>query len=403
VPQDQRFILSAVAAPSLAALRHDEEQGPVTLHLVHVLPSFEPGGAQLRVGNIINHLGARATHTILALDGNFAAAYRISSACRVRYEPLPPGRGWSHLVGLRRMIAGLRPDLLLTYNWGAIDALLAARVPPLCPIIQNECGLTDEADGLKWRRVWLRRLVLNRIYATVVTSSSMYRIAATRFRVRPSKLRFIRTGVDTERFRPGRAPELRRQMGIEEQALLYGYVGGLRPEKNVAMLLRAFAAGAPRTARLALFGDGAQRAALETLAGELGVRDRVRFAGHRQDSTECFAVLDVFLMSSRTEQTPNALLEAMASGAPAICTDVGDTAELLGAHQRPYVVDRGDEAAYGACVGALGQDAELRQRLGAENRRRCLELYSIREMLVRYAALYEEAVRSWGRGERCMS
>jgi glycosyltransferase involved in cell wall biosynthesis len=104
--------------------------------------------------------------------------------------------------------------------------------------------------------------------------------------------------------------------------------------------------------------------------------------------------MDVFVMSSATEQTPNALLEAMACGLPAICTDVGDCADILGVSGPPEVVPTGDLAAYVEALRAFAGNRELRLAQGAANRQRVVTLYSSERMIQEYAALYSAASRA---------
>jgi glycosyltransferase involved in cell wall biosynthesis len=112
------------------------------------------------------------------------------------------------------------------------------------------------------------------------------------------------------------------------------------------------------------------------------------------DPAPCLAAFDVFALSSASEQMPLALLEAMASGLPAVCTDVGDCREMLGGGGAPAVVPPGDEAAYAAALAALAARAELRAALGAANRARCVERYPADRMVRAYASLYDEALRA---------
>jgi len=374
----------------------DRRAGMVrTLHLLHVLPTFGIGGTQLRLVTLMNALGAGFTHSVIPLNGDTEAAERLDPRVPLRLLAAPPGKGgWLYIRALRRAIRGVAPDLLLTYNWGAIEAALGASLGALCPAIHNECGFgPDEAAGLKWRRVVARRLVLNRIYGTIVVSSTLRAIALRQYRVRPDRLHLIRNGVDTERFRPGHNREWRARMGVPEEALLFGFTGGLRGEKNLALLLRAFAAAGLPDARLALVGDGTDRGALEELARGLGIGDRLILTGTVPDTAPYLNAFDVFVMSSITEQTPNALLEAMACGLPAVCTGVGDAAEILGGGGRPSVVPPNDLAAYVESLATLAHQPDVRQALGTANRARCVSEYSLGRMVREYAALYRAAAK----------
>jgi len=207
-------------------------------------------------------------------------------------------------------------------------------------------------------------------------------------------VRWIRTGVDVERFRPGLSRGWRQCAGVRDDELLFGFVGGLRAEKNLRLLLRAFAAARIPNAKLALIGDGDERALLGQTAEEEGISERVLFPGRVRDPAVCLAALDVFVMSSCTEQTSNALLEAMACGLSAISTDVGDSSELLGNVSHPVIVPSGDLVAYTEALRVLARSADLRSELGAANRQRCLQHYPLERMVREYEALYQKACQS---------
>jgi glycosyltransferase involved in cell wall biosynthesis len=366
---------------------------PPDLHLLHVFPTFTAGGTQLRMAAIMNGLGGRVRHTVMALDGNTEAARVLLPEIPFQTMPPPPGKGGLlYPVALRKVVRAAAPDLLLTYNWGAIDAALGAGAVPLCPVIHNECGFNaDEAAALKLRRVLVRRFILNRIYATVVVSRRLLDIAREQFKLRTEKVRWIRTGVDVDKFQPGREAGWRSRMGLPEEALVCGYLGGLRPEKRLDLMLQAFAQAGLSGARLVLIGEGGCRRDLQELAKTLGIADQVVFAGQAQDPRPWLRNLDVFLMSSATEQMPNALLEAMASGLPAVCTDVGDCAAILDASGPPVIVPPGDLAAYVEALRVLAGSPGLRRELATANRRRCISHYSSQRMIREYADLYYAA------------
>src|SRR5689334_12309093 len=129
-------------------------------HVLHVFPSFGIGGVPLRMVRIINHLGKQFRHTVIALDNNFDAADGIAgdldlAVFRVRGVK----RGMLHnLVRSALVLRRLRPDLLLTYNWGAIEWAAAGRFSPVSRHLHLEAGFSiGEADSQMRRRVLFRR------------------------------------------------------------------------------------------------------------------------------------------------------------------------------------------------------------------------------------------------------
>jgi len=366
--------------------------------LLHVFSTFGAGGAQLLMAGVMNELGPAWSHSVMAMDGNFEAAYKLDPARVELVKPPPLNGSLGNILALRRLLDTRRPSLLLTYNWGAIEAVAGGIVSRACPVIHQEHGFgAEEADGLKQRRVMARRILLNRILGTVVPSKTLQEIALEQYRVTPGKVLLIRNGVDVERFQPRpRDTETRRRLGVADNTVLFGYVGRLGREKNLGLLIRAFARSGARNAALALVGDGECVGELREVAREAGIAERVIFTGAVQDPAPHYAALDVFAMSSLTEQTPMALLEAMACGLPAVATDVGDTSDLLGGTGFPAVASKGDLKGYAGALRELGGRPELRAALGEANRRRCVEQFSLRRMVEQYAAVWEGAVRPQG-------
>src|SRR5690606_7840869 len=140
-------------------------------HLVHVFPSYGHGGVPIRIATVINHFGRRYRHTIVALDGNRAAESRLDPSLGVIFaEPnIDKRRPLASIFRIHRALAGQRPNLLLTYNWGAVEWALVNRLMVIAPHIHFESGFgPEEADRPIPRRVRFRRLALARARLVVV-------------------------------------------------------------------------------------------------------------------------------------------------------------------------------------------------------------------------------------------
>jgi glycosyltransferase involved in cell wall biosynthesis len=225
--------------------------------------------------------------------------------------------------------------------------------------------------------MWARRLLLRR--ATVVLPSrTLWTLATGAWRLNARRVRYIPNGIDLSRFAP--SPPAGNEQVI-------GAVAGLRPEKNIARLLRAFAMlPASLPARLVIVGDGPERDTLRHLAASLGVAGSVHFAGHVAEPHRVYRQFDIFALSSDTEQMPLALLEAMAAGLPVAATDVGDVAAMLDPANRPFVTAK-DPAALAGALAALLADTERRRALGQANRARAEQCYDQETMFRAYADL----------------
>lgn len=346
----------------------------------------------MRTVLIANGLGSRYRHTFIALDGDFAAAESLSpntpSSCLALLPPKSGRLRPKAVAAFRNLLAAQEPDLLITYNWGAVEWALANRFFPLCPHLHFEDGFGPDENPLNQipRRVWFRRIALTGNALIVVPSVTLWRVATERWGLNPDRVLYIPNGVDCARFAGADRPR-------ESNRPLVGSIGRLRPEKNLGRLLRV--AAAARTQLdfdLEIVGEGAERDGLEALASDLGLTANVVFFGDCRQPEERYRRFDVFALSSDTEQMPLSVLEAMAAGLPIVATDVGDVREMLAPENRPYVVPANDEAAFGERLLALLRDADLRGRIGEANRRRAVERFSLTRMLADYEELFEEVL-----------
>jgi len=372
------------APPQERRGRHDPARPPL---LLSVFPSFAVGGAQVRYTALANRFGSHWRHAVVALDGQTGCAERFAPEVPFRLLPPPfaPGAGPTRrLLAMAAMLRRLRPAVLVTSNWGSIEfamANLAVGVPHL----HTEDGFgPEERETQLQRRVLARRLVLRRSLV-VLPSATLARLAAEVWQLPPGRVRLIRNGIDLRHFNPnGKAPR------DPAEAPVIGTVAALRPEKNVARLLRAVALlhdeGTP--ARLLILGDGPERPALEELADSLGIGACTQFLGHVADPAEAYGMMDVFALSSDTEQMPFAVLEAMASGLPIASTDVGDVGLMLSDANRPHLAAL-DDVALAAALRPLLLEPALRNALGRANRGKVQLEHDEASMFASHAALID--------------
>ena len=336
---------------------------------------------------VMNHFGKRYRHKIIALDGNFDAATELLD--EVDADLLQSEGGMapavlSNALWLRR----LKPDLLMTYNWGAIEWAIAARLLRVAGHVHLEAGFgKEEADDQFRRRVLCRRWALARCAKVVVPSLKLAELARHVWKLPPETVTYLPNGVDVPRFTdPIRdaIPGFVRRPG----ELTVGTVTPLRPEKNVGRLLRVFAAlDSAVPTRLIIAGDGAERSRLERLSVELSIAERVMFTGQVRPET-VLGSFDIFALSSDTEQMPNALLEAMAAGRAVAAVDVGDVKPIVCEPNRNFIVPRDDAAAFTAAIERLLRDRALRDALGHSNRQRVIAEYSQERMFAAYSGIF---------------
>jgi glycosyltransferase involved in cell wall biosynthesis len=360
--------------------------------LLHVFPSFATGGAQVRFAALANRFGNRWRHAVVALDGNDTCLERIGSHVPLEMLPSPTRRGEPlprAMLSIGLMLRRLRPDLLVTSNWGSMEWAIARMAMPGLPHLHTEDGFgPEESQGQFRRRILTRRLALRRS-TVVVPSSILLQTARQSWKLPSGRVHHIPNGLDLSRFRPD-GPA--KPVFPDGAGPLLGTIAALRPEKNLGRLLRAAARlrGEGLVFRLVILGDGPERGLLEALAAELGLGETVRFIGHLPDPAAAYRAIDLFVLSSDTEQMPFSVLEAMATGLPVAATDAGDMRAMLPEESQPFISAK-DDIGLGEAMRPLVQDAALRARIGQANHAKALRDYDQEAMFQAHATLIDRA------------
>ena len=346
--------------------------------LAWVFPGFGVGGAQVRFASLANHLGDACRHLVISLNGEDACREKLDPGLDVHFPDAGHARGAAlrAVATARARLAAARPDCVITSNWGALEWAAGARLAGLRHVHAEDGFGPEERSTQIQRRVLARRLVL-RGSDVVLPSRTLHRIAEQVWGLPPRKLHYIPNGIDLARFR---APP-RMELPPGEGPVL-GTIAALRPEKNIARLLRAVASlDAAQRPRLVIVGDGPERLGLQALAHTLGIADRTHFAGHSTEPERWMASFDGFALSSDTEQMPLSLLEAMASALPCVCTDVGDVRAMVAAQNTPFVTAVEDGAFAQGLRALLGGDLRA---IGVANRAKAEAEYGQAAMFDRW-------------------
>jgi glycosyltransferase involved in cell wall biosynthesis len=366
------------------------------VRILHAHSTFSLGGKEARAVRLMNAFGPAASHSVIsAVPGAFGAREAIARDIAVEFPgDAPPLAGaptpW-RLHSLARYMRGF--DLVLSYNWGAMDAVMARRLFGGPPLVHHEDGFNeDEAERLDKARNRYRRIALGAAYRLVVPSKRLEEIALKHWKEGPHHLVRISNGVPVERY--AAPPEAQAIPGLERAPgeIVIGTLAGLRAVKNLPRLVRAFAAMTVPGVRLVIVGSGPESERIAAEARRLGVGDRVLLPGFLAEPSRYLGLFDVFALSSDSEQFPISLVEAMAAGLPVVATDVGDVPDMVSADNLPLIVHREDEAAFAAALDSLADRGDLRRAIGLANREKAAADYDEARMIARYAALYGEAI-----------
>lgn len=368
------------------------------VHILHLHSTFALGGKEARAVRLMNAFGGRARHTIVsAMPGQLDARAAIAPGIKYEIAQNPPPLTGRPSVARFEAIAKFmrRFDLVLTYNWGAIDGVMACRVfsKGMPPIVHHEDGFNaDEARGLKPQRNIYRRFALGAAQALVVPSQTLERIALKAWHQPRDKVHRIANGIDIARYAakpdPKAIPGFKRKPG----EIVIGTLAGLREVKDLPALVRAVG-GMTARARLVIVGEGPERAKIAATAELMGIADRVHLPGFLPEPYRYVGLFDVMALSSKSEQFPIAVVEGMAAGLPIVAPAVGDIPTMVAPENLPYLPPDNDEVRLRDTLQSMAMaKPEGRAWLGQQNRARAMAEYDEKTMIARYATLYGQAI-----------
>lgn len=253
---------------------------------------------------------------------------------------------------------------------------------------------------------WLKRTVL--LWAEKLTASSTdllltmnrqdTQIAQQYHLSRGAVEQIDGMGVDLDRFRPASATqrrEARQRFGLPQDGLVLVYAAEFSKRKNQAMLIRGMGRLSKKTCLL-LAGQGALLESCRALAAELGVADRVVFAGQVSDVEACYHASDLCVSSSRSEGLPFHLMEGMHCALPVVASQVKGHEDLVDQGEEGVLYPFDDEDAFAQAVTYLEENESLRRQMGLRASERA-ERYSLErvlpENLERMGAILQPDVR----------
>ena len=365
------------------------------LTVLYLIETTDPGGAEIALLNLAAGLNREQFRPVVGLlrDGWLRSAL-VKQGVEVAILP-SVGKGLVDLTllrGIARLARETKADVIHAFMfymnlYGVLAGKMAHR-----PAIAGVRGKGYDFGNSK--RVLAYYLIGRLCTRMTVVSEDLDQYLMGVIGVPRSKLVVTPNGVDTDRFAPHPQfrTEVRGEYGIPEGAQVVGTVGRLERVKAQGDLLRVVSELEPRwpDLHLLIVGEGSERTSLEAQISELGISERVHLPGFRPDVEKAFAAMDVFCLPSLSEGMPNALLQAMASGLPAVATEVGGNSEVIKSGVNGFLTPPGDLYELVRQVEALLRDGELASRMGAAARQQVERTFSARSFVAQHQALYRE-------------
>jgi glycosyltransferase involved in cell wall biosynthesis len=368
-----------------------------------VVSNLEYGGAQRQVIALANNLNAAGGDAFVVSLSRYVplAADLVDAARRLhvveKRRRLDVTVAWRLAALLRQLEARVAHAFL-------VDAEIAARLAGALYSATAVIGSERNTDYVPQLRHTVPLRLTSRWCAATIANSH----AGKRFRVRafgiPAESVFVvHNGVDLERFAPRDTALARAEVGLEPAVPVVGMFASFKTQKNHPMyfrMARQVLDRCPGATFLCvggalhggLQGSDACEARMRGMVQEMGLRDRVRFVGNRDDLRPWYAACDVTVLTSRREGTPNVLLESMACGVPVVATDVADNAWVVPDGRAGFIVPYDDDAAMSERVTALIGQPDRRREMSRQARAWVEREFSLARLAAKTSAVYREVL-----------
>lgn len=323
---------TVAAATSAARAGSAAPSGPGGRRVLFVANSLAIGGAERQLVNAACGLADRGhdVHVAALLDWVGLQPQLAAHGIPVhQLRIVRPVRAATALCSARQVVRRVRPDVLVAFDF---QANLLARLVGHHLGVAVISSIRGARFGGPAREAWIR--VTDRwSYRTTANSEAVAADLVRRGLVAAERIAVVPNLVDTTRTpRPGARERVRDELGVPASTVLFVALGHVVPAKDHATLVRALGrvpSEIPLLVAVAGKVYDSERAELEELAASLGVSHRLRLLGHRRDVPDLLAAADALVSSSRSEGSPNAVMEAHGAGLPVVATRVGGTGELV--------------------------------------------------------------------------
>ena len=371
------------------------------IRVLFVEPDLQFGGAERHVTTLLPRMDPARFTPVVVCIGEEGGLFPSLSAAGIEASALHlsgkrnVGRALRELISITR---GVRPDVVVVRCFNAETlGRIAARIAGVQHSIVWVHSMLDLRQRSKVGTAIDRALIRwTSAYFGVAEAQRHYLVGELGYPA--DRIRIIHNGVDLALFNPSTDRTALAEFGFAEDDPVVGIVAGLHPWKDHATLLKAARIVIDKMpdAKFLIIGEGVTRPQLERLCTDLQIRSNVTFTGARHDVAQLLSAIDVFALTSTTEAFPISLLEAMACGRPAVCTDVGGVPELLKDGETGCLVPPKDPQQLASRLAGLLSDRDTARRMGRAGRKRVEAEFTLDRTVARAEQAIEDVVT--GRG-----
>ncbi|MDX2242415.1 MAG: glycosyltransferase [Leptolyngbyaceae cyanobacterium bins.302] len=353
-----------------------------SLRVVVYTDAMGLGGAEISLGHLVTHSSKSIDMTVL---GGSQAVIGTISAQRPEILPIIlPTQGISAFAAHLKTLHQLQPDIVhfnLCTPWACAIGLTAALTLPKARVVRVDQLPLRTTDAIS---LWRTRALSLRVDAHVAVGQGAAKLMEDFYALGRNSVLSVPNGVPD--MTQASIPAIPRK----DEQLVIGSVGRLDAMKAHDILLRAIAP--IDHVKVVILGEGEQRQALEQLAVDLGISDRVDLLGWVAHPRAYLPAFDVVALPSRSEGFPLAIVEAMLAARPVVATRVGSVAEAVIEGETGFLVEKNDVVGLTSALQRLVHDRVLRDRLGQKGRDVAIAHFTAEQMTRRYEQIWQDVL-----------
>src|SRR6266511_807220 len=365
------------------------------MKILHVVPSFGFGGMEKIICSLINRTSSHYRHIVLILNDDRRAEKWIQER---DIDIISPERSDRHITfakSVYKILRKISPNLLMTYNWGATDAIWLGKIVGIENIIHNEHGFSiDEAYSTQWKRDIVRALLYRLASHMIVVSHDLVEKLESKLYIKKDLISFIPNGIDTDYYSPNddERCRVRKELNFTDSDFIVGFVGRLDPVKNFDFMIRVLDHCIKQCHRfkLLIVGSGPEKGGIESEILKRNIQTYIRLVGEQEDVRSYLRALDVFLLTSISEQMPLTIMESMSVGIPVIAPCIGEIPRIIVNGKYGFLIEKSDdEEAFTSVLKSLASSGNLTQ-MKSVVRERIRNEFGVDMMVQKYMAVIDK-------------
>ncbi len=364
--------------------------------ILHIVSSLESGGTEKWLVKLIKHWdNTRFEASVISFKDGVLRSELLNLGIEPIIVEKPKGHHLRFIRKLYTEFKRLKPDIIHCRNSEPVIIYggIACKIAHL-PLVVSIHG---HNHFIKRKPVEFRIIcwILNRSSKIIAVSKSIKESLINQGKIHPDKIDVIHNGIDIKQIKYTQKDNKKREFNLNGSEIILGCVGNLRSVKGHRYLIQSMPMilkSAPDV-RLMMVGDGPLRNELETLAGELKVKDKITFLGYRSDIYEIMPIFDIFILPSLSEGLCNAVIEAMAAKLPVIATNTGGNPELVEDGKTGILIPPRSPENIANAVLELVNDANKRNDMGESGFNKVKNEFQLNRTIKKYEDAYISLIK----------